>query len=276
MNVSMPWSLAGRLLKWIWGKITRLWLLKTYQKSHEYKASRLRLGARWEPLGEHLEYSLRLSSPADHETVKSCIAFRAKEILVENVKLYFEASGHGIRYQQRIELINLDQSVLIVYLDQIPRQELVEASERGIFFSITEMQFLQCIITLAGGQQQQPFDSIRSHLTYNWLLNDKWVRHWGELWNCNAIEHAKTEMKSYWRWRLGEFKHFSLYSAGLGSYPWNGILRKSLCKLLINNHIIALQFWLAVHSGRYVLGDGKLKLNQRRIRKVKSSKASNL
>ncbi|EOY4402887.1 TPA: hypothetical protein ACTW1W_002109 [Klebsiella michiganensis] len=276
MNVSMPWSIAGRLLKWIWGKITRLWLLKTYQKSHEYKASRLRLGARWVSLGEHLEYSLRLSSPADHETVKSCIAFRAKEILVENVKLYFEASGHGIRYQQRIELVNLDQSVLIVYLDQIPRQELVEASERGIFFSITETQFLQCIITLAGGQQQQPFDSIRSHLTYNWLLNDKWVRRWGELWNCNAIEHAKTEMKSYWRWRLGEFKHFSLYSAGLGSYPWNGILRKSLCKLLINNHIITVQFWLAVHSGRYVLGDGKLKLNQRRIRKVKPSKASNL
>lgn len=153
---------------------------------------------------------------------------------------------------------------------------LVEASERGIFFSITETQFLQCIITLAGGQQQQPFDSIRSHLTYNWLLNDKWVRRWGELWNCNAIEHAKTEMKSYWRWRLGEFKHFSLYCAGLGPYPWNGILRKILCKLLINNHIITVQFWLAVHSGRYVLGDGKLKLNQRRIRKVKSSKASNL
>lgn len=276
MNLSMPWSLAGRLFKWIWDKITRLWLLKTYQKSHEYKASRLRLGARWEPLGEYLEYSLRLSSSADHETVKSCIAFRAKEILVENIKLYFEASGHGIRYQQKIDLVNLDQSVLIVHLDQIPRQELVEASERGIFFSITETQLTQCVITLAGGQKQQPFDSIRPHLTYNWLLNDKWVRRWGELWNCNTIEHAKTEMKSYWRWRLGEFKHFSLYSAGLGPYPWNGILRKSLCKLLINHHIITIQFWLAVHSGRYVLGDGKLKLNQRRIRKVKPSKASNL
>lgn len=82
MNLSMPWSLAGRLFKWMWDKITRLWLLKTYQKSHEYKASRLRLGARWEPLGEYLEYSLRLSSSADHETVKSCIAFRAKDILV--------------------------------------------------------------------------------------------------------------------------------------------------------------------------------------------------
>ncbi|HHG0679775.1 TPA: hypothetical protein ACPUKS_000670 [Enterobacter cloacae] len=272
----MPWSLVGRLFKWIWDKITRLWLLKTYQKSHDYKASRLRLGARWEPLGEHLEYSLRLSSPADHETVKSRVAFRAKENLVEKATLYFEASGHGIRYQQKIELVNLDQSVLIVYLDQIPRQELLEASERGIFFSITETQFIQCVITLPGGQQQQPFDSRRSHLTYNWLLNDKWVRRWGELWNCNAIEHAKTEMKFYWRWRLGEFKHFSLYSAGLGSYPWKGILRKSLCKFLINHHIITVQFWLAVHSGRYVLGDGKLKLNKRRIRKVKSSKASNL
>lgn len=275
MNVSMPWSLVGRLFKWIWDKITRLWLLKTYQKSHDYKASRLRLGARWEPLGEHLEYSLRLSSPADHETVKSRVAFRAKENLVEKATLFFEASGHGIRYQQKIELVNLDQSVLIVYLDQIPRQELLEASERGIFFSITETQFIQCVITLPGGQQQQPFDSRRSHLTYNWLLNDKWVRRWGELWNCNAIEHAKTEMKFYWRRRLGEFKHFTLYSAVLGSYPWKGILRKSLCKLLINHHIITVQFWLAVHSGRYVLGDGKLKLNKRRIRKVKSSKASN-
>lgn len=73
MNLSMPWSLAGRLFKWMWDKITRLCLLKTYQKSHEYKASRLRLGARWEPLGEYLEYSLRLSSSADHETVKSWV-----------------------------------------------------------------------------------------------------------------------------------------------------------------------------------------------------------
>jgi len=275
MNVSMPWSLAGRLFKWIWGKITRLWLLKTYQKSHEYEASRHRLGARWEALGEYLEYSLRLSSPADHETVKSRVAFRAKEVLVDNVTLYFEASGHGIRYQQKIELVNLDQSVLIVYLDQIPEQELLEASERGIFFSITEIQFIQCVITISGGHQQQPFDSIRSYLTHNWLLNDKWVRRWEELWNCNAIEHAKTEMKHYWRWRLGEFKYFSLYIAGRESLPWHGILRKNLCKLLINHYIITIQFWIAIHSGRYILGDGKLELNQRRNRKVKPRKTSN-
>ncbi|MCX8956988.1 hypothetical protein [Erwinia psidii] len=276
MNISMPWSLAGRFFKWIWSKITRLWLLKTYQKSHEYKAKRLRLGARWEPLGKYLEYSLRLSSSADHETVKSRVAFRAKEMLLENVTLYFEASGHGIRYQQKIELVNLDQSVLIVNLDQIPQQELMEVSERGIFFSITEIQFIQCVITLSGGCQQQPFDSKRFSLTYSWFLNDKWVRRWGELWNCNAIEHAKTEIKSYWRWRLGEFRHFSLYDDEIEPYSLNGILRKSLCIFLINHYMITVQFWLAIHSGWYVLGDGKLKFNQRRIRKAKSSKASNI
>lgn len=275
MNISMPWSLAGRLFKWIWGKVTQLWLLKTYQKSHEYEASRHRLGASWEALGEYLEYSLRLSSPADHETVKSRVAFRAKEVLVDKVTLYFEASGHGIRYQQKIELVNLDKSILIVYLDQIPKQELLEVSERGIFFSITETQFIQCVITLSGGHQQQPFDSMKHYLFNNWLLNDKWVRRWGELWNCNAIEHAKTEIKHYWRWRLGEFKYFSLCSPGRESLPWHGLLRKGLCKFLINNYIITIQFWIAIHSGRYILGDGKLELNPRRNRTVKPRKASN-
>ncbi len=74
----MPWSLAGRLFKWGREKITRLWLLKTYQKSHEYKFKRYQLGAYWKPLGEYLEYSVRLAHSADHESVKSRVAFRAK------------------------------------------------------------------------------------------------------------------------------------------------------------------------------------------------------
>ena len=166
MSLPMPWSLVGRIFNWGWEKITRLWLLKTYQKSHEYKFRRNQLGAHWEPLGEHLEYSMRLVHSADHESVKSRLAFRAKGALVENLSLYFEASGHGIRYQQKIELVNLDQSVLIVNLNQIPRQELMEISERGIYFSITETQFTQCIVTLPGGKKQPSFDSQRFSLMH--------------------------------------------------------------------------------------------------------------
>ncbi|HDR2782462.1 hypothetical protein [Enterobacter sichuanensis] len=276
MSLPMPWSLAGRLFKWGWEKITRLWLLKTYQKSHEYKFRRYHLGAHWKPLGEHLEYSVRLAHSADHESVKSRVAFRTKGALVENLSLYFEASGHGIRYQQKIELANLDQSVLIVNLNQIPRQELMEVSERGIYFSITETKFIQCVITLPGGKKQPSFNSQRFSLMHGWLLRDTWERRWGVVWNCNAIEDAKTEMKSFWRWRLGEYRYFSLNYPSFRPLTLNGMFRKGLCRLLINPHLITLQFWLAIHSGRYTLGDGRLMFSRKRIKKMKSRKMARL
>lgn len=274
MSLPMPWSLAGRLFKWGWEKITRLWLLKTYQKSHEYKFRRNQLGAHWEPLGEHLEYSKRLAHSADHESIKSRVAFRAKGALVENLSLYFEASGHGIRYQQKIDLVNLDQFVMIVNLDQIPRQELMEISERGIYFSITETQFTQCVVTLHGGKKQPSFDSQRSSLMHGWMFRDTWERRWGVVWNCSAIEDAKKEMQSYWRWRLGEYSYFSLNHPRFGPLTLNSIFRKGLCRLLINPYLITLQFWLAIHSGRYDLGDGRLIFSRKRIRKMKSRKTA--
>ncbi|WP_240023791.1 hypothetical protein [Serratia marcescens] len=276
MSLPMPWSLVGRIFNWGWEKITRLWLLKTYQKSHEYKFRRNQLGAHWEPLGEHLEYSMRLVHSADHESVKSRLAFRAKGALVENLSLYFEASGHGIRYQQKIELVNLDQSVLIVNLNQIPRQELMEISERGIYFSITETQFTQCIVTLPGGKKQPSFDSQRFSLMHGWMFRDTWERRWGVLWNCSAIEDAKKEMKLYWRCRLGEYGYFSLNHPRFGPLTLNGMFRKGLCKLLVNPYSITLQFWLAIHFGRYELGDGRLIFGRKRIRKMKSRKTARL
>ncbi len=276
MSLPMPWSLAGRLFKWGWGKITRLWLLKTYQKSHAYKFRRHQLGAHWEPLGEHLEYSKRLAHSADHESVKSRVAFRAKGALVENLSLYFEASGHGIRYQQKIDLVNLDKSVLIVNLNQIPRQELMEVSDRGIYFSITDIQFTQCVITLPGGKKQPPFDSQRFSLMHGWMLRDTWERRWGVVWNTSAIEDAKTEMKSYWRWRLGEYSYFSLNHPSLVPITLKGVFHKYLCRLLINPYLITLQFWLAIHSGRYDLGDGRLIFSSKRIRKMKARKTAKL
>lgn len=276
MSLPIPWSLVGRIFNWGWEKITRLWLLKTYQKSHEYKFRRNQLGAHWEPLGEHLEYSMRLVHSADHESVKSRLAFRAKGALVENLSLYFEASGHGIRYQQKIELVNLDQSVLIVNLNQIPRQELMEISERGIYFSITETQFTQCIVTLPGGKKQPSFDSQRFSLMHGWMFRDTWERRWGVLWNCSAIEDAKKEMKLYWRWRLGEYGYFSLNHPRFGPLTLNGMFRKGLCKLLVNPYSITLQFWLAIHFGRYELGDGRLIFGRKRIRKMKSRKTARL
>ncbi|WP_182058327.1 hypothetical protein [Pantoea sp. ME81] len=81
--------------------------------------------------------------------------------------------------------------MLIVNLKQITRQKLMEISERGIYFSITETQLTQCVVTLPGGKTQPSFDSQRFSLMHGWVLNDTWERRWGEVWNCTAIDDAK-------------------------------------------------------------------------------------
>lgn len=262
MNIPTPWSLIGKIIKWTWNKITSFWLLKTYEQSHEYKIKQLRLGARWEKLGEHLEYSLRLASPADHESLKSKVAFRTTKENLKSVTLFFEATGNSVRYQQKIELVNLDKNAIIVTLDQIPKQDLIETSNPGIFFTINEIRFVKCIVTLKDDYHCAPFDSMTAHLSYNWLLNDRWERRWGMLWNCNAIEHAKNEISGYWRWRLGEYRFFSFIPSRSERFSIQALFRKSLCKILIHPYMLTLQFWLAIHSGRYSLGDGKL-INKR-------------
>ncbi|EPX2831144.1 TPA: hypothetical protein NHV36_006260 [Klebsiella michiganensis] len=258
MNIPTPFSLIGMMLKWVWNKITIFWLFKTYKKSHEYKLKDLRLGSRWEKLGDDLEYSIRLANAADHESLKSKVAFRAAKGMLKNVTLFFEASGSGIRYLQKIELINLDQDLVIVHLDQIPRQDLIEASEAGIFFTINKIRFIQCIVTHIDGYLCPPFDSIPVHLSQNWLLNDKWEQRWGILWNCNAIEQAKYEISGYWRFRLGEYRHFLIYQAEHEKLSMQSQLRKLVCRFLIHPYMLTLQFWLAIHSGCFSLVDGKL------------------
>lgn len=270
MSFPTPWSLIGKVIKWGWDKLTRFWLLKTYRKSHEFKQKRLRLGAHWEKLGEHLEYSLRLSNPADHEKIKSRVAFRSPNGAIKNANMFFEARGSGIRYQQKIELININENILIVTLDQIPQDDLLESSECGIFFTIDEIQFMECHFIFSDGHHSPVFNSLTSHLTYNWLLNDKWKRRWGMLWNCNAIEDAKVELSNYWRYRLEDYRYFVFSSYDEKDFTLEGVIRKKLCKILIHPYALTVQFWLAIHSGFYRFGDGKLILRKKRKSKHSS------
>lgn len=258
MSIPTPWGLIGKVIKWGWEKLTRFWLYNTYKKSHEDKQKLQRLGSYWESLDDHLEYSLRLSNPADHEKIKSKVAFRSLKTPIKEAVLFFEARGSGLRYQQKIELKNIDENVLVVTLEQIPQDDLIESSERGIFFTIDEIQFIDCQLTMIDGHKIPHFNSLTSHLTYNWLFNDKWQRRWGMLWNCNSIEYAKLEMSGYLRRRLGDYQHFFFTSDHNEGFSLVGRMRKLLCKIIIHRSVLTILFWLAIHSGGYSLGDGKL------------------
>lgn len=258
MSFPTPWGLIGKFIRWSWEKISRFWLYKTYIKSHEDKQKLLRLGSYWESLSDQLEYSIRLSNPADHGKIKSKVAFRSLKIPLKKIVLFFEARGSGLRYQQKIELNNVDENIIIVTLNQIPQDDLLESSERGGGFTINEFQFIDCQLTMMDGKDLPEFNSLTSHLTYNWLLNDKWQRRWGMLWNCNSIEYAKLEMSGYFRRRLGEYQYFILHSDHDEEITLMGRGRRLLCKVMTHPNVLTALFWLAIHSGRYSLEDGKL------------------
>lgn len=258
MNISMPFGLIGGILKWFWNKITRFWLYKTYKKSHEYKLKQLRLGSFWEKLDNNLEYSIRFATAADCEALKSEIAFRTREGTLKSVTLILEASGCGVRYQQKIELVNLDENTIVVSLDQIPRLDVIKVTDDGIFFSINKTRFINCEVVEDDGYQCKPFDSRISYLMHNWLLNDKWERRWGTIWNCNAIEHAKYEISVYWRLKLGGNNHYSSFLSSARRFSIQYQAQNLLCKILVKPYMLTLQFWLVIHLGFFRLGDGTL------------------
>ncbi|HAT1513785.1 TPA: hypothetical protein I8W54_002104 [Morganella morganii] len=253
--IPTPISLIVQILKWVWNKITRFWLFKIYKQSHMYYEKHTQLGSHWMKLGEYLEYSLRLATRTDHKSLKSKIAFRSTKETLTSVTLFFEASGGYGRYQQKIELANLDENPIIVTLEQIPKIDLIQASTSGILFTIHEMKLTQCVVITQENHQCSPLESSALHPTHSWLLNDTWKYRWGIFWNCNAIKHAKYEIATYWKWKFNYYDFFY--------YEPNRILiqiipRKLLCKILVHPYMLTLQFWLAVHSGRYEFCDGKL------------------
>lgn len=65
-------------------------------------------------------------------------------------------------------------------------------------------------------------------------------------------------MSGYFRSRLGEYEYFIPQSNYDIRVTLMGKMPRFVCKKLIHQNVLTALFWLAMHSGRYSLGDGKL------------------
>lgn len=257
MDLPLPFNLIVKALSWIKQRVTKVLLHKTYVKSHIKWNSRHRLGAWWRPLGEHLEYSYRLAQPTDHHPQVSRLAIRATGQTLANVDFYFEASGAGIRYQDRISACDVNRSPMSWNLTNVPVLKFVGGKLDEIAFSVEEVQLRQCVVTLSSGEILPTCNSMRSYLTQNWLMNDDWAYQWGHWWNCNSIKFAKGELAMYWRWCFGRSR-YAVYSPYAKKGSRKSILSsmfKILGALMGLSPVITAQFWLAIWSGLCVLDD---------------------
>ncbi|MCF5747817.1 hypothetical protein [Pseudomonas tremae] len=172
-----------------------------------------------------------------------------------NVDFYFEASGAGIRYQERISVCDVNQTPIIWTLTNVPVLKFIGGEPDGIAFSVEKVQLRQCIVRVSNGEVLPPCNSMRSDLTQSWLMSDNWAYQWGHWWNCNAIKFAKGELAMYWRWWFGHPRDtvYTPLTRRRRNKPILTSLLRSLGGLMALPPIVTVQFWLAIWSGLCVL-----------------------
>ncbi len=255
MDLPLPLNLIVKAASWIWQRVTRVLLYKTYIGSHRKWSSRHQLGSRWVPLGDHLEYSLKLAQPTDCKPHVSKLALRSTGERLANVDLYFEARGAGIRYQDKISACDVDRTPMIWNLINVPVLEFLGDLRDEIAFSVEEVELRKCVVRLSSGETLPPCDSMRAYLTQNWLLNDEWRYQWGHWWNCNAIKFAKGEIAIYWRFCFGRPKN-RMYPSRATESSWQLIIQallRGFGRIMALPTLVAIQFWLAIWSGIFVI-----------------------
>lgn len=255
LDLPLPLNLIMKAASWVWQRITKVLLYKIYVESHKKWNSHHRLGALWKPLGNHLEYSLRLAQPTDRKPHISKLALRSTDKKLSNVDLYFEAQGTGVRYQEKISICDVDRNPIVLSLINIPALNYVEGAQGEVAFSVEEVEFRQCIVRLPSGEVLPPCDTMRLYVSQHWTLNDEWMYQWGHWWNCNAIKFAKDEIAIYWRFCFGRPKNrvYSPYATGQRHAPIIPTLLRNIGQIMALRPLVTAQFWLAIWSGLFVI-----------------------
>lgn len=247
------------VIRLTWNPITRILFLGAYSKSHNRWVDRHRLGTSWDAIGEYLEYSLYLALEVDPDPKVPKIAIRAKDCVIDDLVLIFEAQAGSSNFQEHIKAINISSTPAVFSMGSIPYQKM-RVSDGEIYFSWDSYQ-IRCIhISLKGGKSVPCAISVIKNLTQTWGLNSTWRKRWGRYWNLDAITHAKRELKLYWR--FGFCRKKVIYVGGFQKPQGNFFslnffqsidFARMFGAIMAQNVMLNIQFWLACWSHLFIL-----------------------
>lgn len=264
MTLSVPWGIVGFVAGWCWRKVEKALFYKTYLQSHRRWTSRHGLGSYWEPLGEYLEYSVRLAESTDVHPQESKIALRAKSGTVSHFEGVFEGQGMGVKYQDLIIAVDVDTTPLIFKLNNQPVCEVVDVTSDNVRFSIDTYRIYHSSVVISDGRSIPMREGLTQTLTQTSTFNSEWAERWGMQWNLDAVKFAKQELEIFWRW-FGTFAYSGMYvpvadGEPKHAAPWVRGLAKVVGWVMSSRWLVKAQFWLAIWSGLWVLSaDGCLK-----------------
>lgn len=257
MNLSVPWGVVAFAAGWCWRRVEKALFYKTYLHSHRRWTSRHGLGSFWEPLGEHLECSVYLAESTDPHPQVSKIALRAKQGTVNRFECVFEGRGMGVKYQDRIIAVDVDETPAVFKLHNQPVCELVDVTDDRVRFSLDTYRFRHGSIELSDGRNILIPEGMTQTLTQTSTFNSQWSERWDMHWNLDAVKFAKQELEIYWRW-FGTFSCSGMYvpvADGGPKYaaPWVRVGAKAIGWVMSIPWLVTAQFWLAIWSGMWVL-----------------------
>lgn len=253
MTLPLPVGLMIRAIGWIKELLLKHLFLSTYVRSHGLWVKRHRLGTHWTECGDYFEYSLYLAQLTDPEPRESKIAIRAISEEIASLSLVLEARSASARFQERIELLNVNRKPLVCKLPNIPYQDVPEFHEQaGPLFSWDDYDISVTSLQLVNGNKMRPFKSMRASLSHTWFLNSRWERRWKCFWNLDAVKEAQLRIYQRWAFQV-KYAYFGrelnlaqgLAVAAMRPFAW----------VMAQDWAIAAQFWIAIWSGLYVLND---------------------
>jgi hypothetical protein len=256
MDPHVPVGGLFKALRWAYEKVTNWAFLPTLLESHRIWMSRRALGNHWEPLGFGIEYSLDLPTKHFENDLKPFVrlAIRCAKEPFDYLIVVVEARKGNIVYDETRTVFNVGgDETKVLSLPGIPLQS-VSIGDNGISVPFSTCRIRITELCRKGERSSVNLSSPMLSPTYTAYLNGTFIFRNGCMFNADAIEEQKRDLRIKIMYALGAFQHMAPTHRSPAMVKVLHQLRNMISKALCSEIVINILIWTP-----YVFRQRKLK-----------------
>ena len=244
----------GTIFGPIWNRLQKKLFLKTFLWSQGNYDNWRKMGEYWKNINEMIEYDFRVENEifCQESFPFNKIIFRKNKFFsADYFSILIEAQSGNIKFQDHIEIKNMDDSIYYFSLPNIPLMWIdihddVYLTKRldSISVTIKEARYKEEVVSVnVNGPTYRPSGMD--------ILNDRWVEKWGKWWNLRAIDQCKRNIKSFIQYNfVTRYKIYHVDAKKINNKIRTVLLLRGMVIFYIANHILSPIFWISVWLGK--------------------------
>ncbi|GBR47884.1 hypothetical protein [Gluconobacter roseus] len=238
----------------IWNRLQKKLFLKTFLWSQDRYNDWRRMGKYWKNIDEMIEYDFRVENEIfcqDSLPFNKIIFRKNKFFSADYFSILIEAQSGNIKFQEHIEIKNMDDSIYYFSLPNIPLM-WIDIHEDA--YCTQRLDGITVIIAEAKYKEESVAKNVKGP-TYRPsgidILNDKWVEKWEKWWNLRAIEECKRNIKLFIQYNfVTSYKIYHVNAKEMNNTKRNILLLRGMVIFYIANHMLSPIFWISVWLGK--------------------------